>query len=64
LYAADRFESSEKINRLEILDIKGKVVYMELNPKNRIDISSIANGIYTIRLNSNNAEFPSLIIQR
>ncbi len=56
-------ESSIKIDKIELIATDGKVVLTINNPKNTIDISSIAKGIYTVRVNSNKARFPRLIVQ-
>ncbi|MGZ3864857.1 MAG: T9SS type A sorting domain-containing protein [Bacteroidia bacterium] len=60
------FASAEKISKILISDLLGNVMYEEKNPSDRIDVSSLAGGVYLVRTQSGKGEVSSqkLIISR
>ena len=50
-----RIENGEiQINRLEILDLSGKVVCQYDDSKNKINISALSRGIYFVKIETDN----------
>ncbi len=52
----------KKITKIEILNSMGKVVYEELNPKAKIDISTLNSGIYLIKIRMKGEDLISKLV--
>ena len=46
-------ENNKEIISCEISDTKGRIIRSNLNPKNSIDISSLSQGLYVLRIVDN-----------
>ncbi|MGZ3862860.1 MAG: T9SS type A sorting domain-containing protein [Bacteroidia bacterium] len=56
----------QKLRKILITDILGNVLYEELNPSQKVDVSSLVSGVYLIRMQTGKGEISSqkLIISR
>lgn len=58
--------SAEKISRVLITDLLGNILLEEREPSNKLDVSSLASGVYLVRTQTNKGDISSqkLIISR
>jgi uncharacterized repeat protein (TIGR02543 family) len=53
-----QIESGElRINRVEIVDVAGKIIYQFSNLRNPINVSALSQGIYFLRINGKTVKF-------
>lgn len=54
-----------KITKIELVDMTGKKIILPYNPSERVNISSVANGIYSLLIHTSTAVFSQkLVIQK
>ncbi len=55
--------TKDKINSIKIIDLMGKVVSIDLN-QNTIDLSNLANGVYTLVIATENKSYLKKVIKK
>ncbi|WP_300668785.1 T9SS type A sorting domain-containing protein [Soonwooa sp.] len=56
--------SKEKIKTIEIYDATGKIMISTINSNNQVDVRKLINGIYYIRISTDNNNFTSKFIKK
>lgn len=56
--------SNDLISKIEIFDMKGRILFVFGNPKDFIDISSLSNGIYITKIHTDKGVFSYKVIKQ
>lgn len=58
-----KIETSETINDIKIIDLAGRTTAVSNFENNKIDVSNLSNGIYFIKIKTNNGDFEQKFIK-
>jgi uncharacterized delta-60 repeat protein len=56
-------DENQKIDEVSVVDCTGKIVYIQKTNSNKIDVSSLQNGIYFVKIVANNKLFQQKFIK-